>query len=375
MGMDGFLRLEGVGKRFGDVPAAGEVSLSIERGEFFALLGPSGCGKTTLLRMIAGFERPDAGRIVLDGEDITALPPHRRKVNTVFQNYALFPHLDVSENIAFGLRVAKRPRREIAEEVEAMLELIRMKDQRHHKPEQLSGGQKQRVAVARALVNRPQVLLLDEPLAALDLKLRQHMLMELDLIHDRVGITFIYVTHDQNEAMSLSDRIAVMHRGRISQLGTPVEIYEAPRSGFVASFIGDANFLEGRVLMADGPEHCRLGVPGLPDVVCYNDKRIAPGEAVSLVVRPEKMRISRERPEEARLVNLVPGTVEGVIYLGSHTRYRVRVGERRFAVEQQHGRFFLDEKPIRWEEAVWVAWHADDGTMLELADVPEAREP
>ena len=244
--MDGFLRLEGVGKRFGDVPAVDGVSLSIERGEFFALLGPSGCGKTTLLRMIAGFERPDAGRIVLDGEDIAALPPHRRKVNTVFQNYALFPHLDVFENIAFGLRVAKRPPREIADEVEAMLELIRMKDQRHHKPEQLSGGQKQRVAVARALVNQPQVLLLDEPLAALDLKLRQHMLMELDLIHDRVGITFVYVTHDQNEAMSLSDRIAVMHRGRIAQLGSPVEIYEAPRSGFVASFIGDANFLEGR---------------------------------------------------------------------------------------------------------------------------------
>jgi spermidine/putrescine transport system ATP-binding protein len=323
--------------------------------------------------MIAGLERPDAGRILLDGEDISTLPPNRRKVNTVFQNYALFPHLDVFENIAFGLRVAKRPQREIDNEVEAMLEMIRMKEERHRKPDQLSGGQKQRVAVARALVNKPQVLLLDEPLAALDLKLRQHMLMELDLIHDRVGITFIYVTHDQNEAMSLSDRIAVMQDGRISQLGSPVEIYEAPRSGFVASFIGDANFLEGRVLAEAGPEHCRLGVPGLPDVVCYNDKRIAPGEAVSLVVRPEKMRISRERPEEAPLVNVVPGTVEDVIYLGSHTRYRVRVGERRFAVEQQHGRFFLDEKPIRWEEPVWLAWHADDGTMLELADVPEAR--
>jgi spermidine/putrescine transport system ATP-binding protein len=371
--VEGFLRVEGVTKRYGEKVAVDNVTLSIERGEFFALLGPSGCGKTTLLRMIAGFERPDTGRIVLDGEDIKSLPPNRRKVNTVFQNYALFPHLDVFENIAFGLRVAKRPRREIDDEVEAMLDLIRMKEERHRKPDQLSGGQKQRVAVARALVNKPRVLLLDEPLAALDLKLRQHMLMELDLIHDRVGITFIYVTHDQNEAMSLSDRIAVMQEGRVSQLGNPVEIYEAPRSSFVASFIGDANFLEGRVLAETGPEHCRLGVPGLPDVICYNDKRISPGEAVSLVVRPEKMRISRDRPEEAPLVNVVPGTVEDVIYLGSHTRYRVRVGDRRFAVEQQHGRFFLDEKPIRWEEPVWLAWHADDGTMLELADAPEAR--
>ena len=229
--MSGFLRLEGVTKRFGAATAVDGVTLAIERGEFFALLGPSGCGKTTLLRMIAGFELPDAGRVVLDGEDITALPPNRRKVNTVFQNYALFPHLDVFENIAFGLRVAKRPEREIREEVEAMLELIRMPGERHKRPDQLSGGQRQRVAVARALVNRPQVLLLDEPLAALDLKLRQHLLMELDLIHDRVGITFVYVTHDQGEAMSLSDRIAVMHRGRIEQLGRPAEIYEAPRSG------------------------------------------------------------------------------------------------------------------------------------------------
>jgi spermidine/putrescine transport system ATP-binding protein len=190
--------------------------------------------------------------------------------------------------------------------------------------------------------------------------------MELDLIHDRVGTTFIYVTHDQNEAMSLSDRIAVMHNGHIEQLGTPVEIYEAPRSGFIASFIGDANFLEGTVSGCVDDERCRLAVPGLPEVLCYNDKRIAPGDGVSLVVRPEKLRISREPPEAGPLVNAVAGTVEDVVYLGARTRYRVKVGDRRFDVEQQHGRFFLDEKPILWDEAVWLAWHADDGTMLEL---------
>jgi len=373
--VSGFLRLEGVTKRYGAATAVDGVTLGVERGEFFALLGPSGCGKTTLLRMIAGFELPEGGRIVLDGEDITALPPNRRKVNTVFQNYALFPHLDVFENIAFGLRVARRPEREIRDEVETMLELMRMRGERRKRPEQLSGGQRQRVAVARALVNRPQVLLLDEPLAALDLKLRQHLLMELDLIHDRVGITFVYVTHDQGEAMSLSDRIAVMHRGRIEQLGRPAEIYEAPRSGFVASFIGDANFLEGTVSGCDDAEHCRLAVAGLPAVVCYNDKAIAAGGSVSLVVRPEKLRISRERPEADPLVNAVAGTVEDVVYLGSHTRYRVRVGERRLEIELQHGRFFLDEKPIRWEEPVWVSWHADDGTMLELPAGAEAAAP
>jgi spermidine/putrescine transport system ATP-binding protein len=241
-----------------------------------------------------------------------------------------------------------------------------MQDQWHKKPDLLSGGQKQRVAVARALINKPRVLLLDEPLAALDLKLRQRMLLELDLIHDQVGITFVYVTHDQHEAMSLSDRIAVMHDGRIEQLGSPVQIYEAPRSSFVAAFIGDTNFFEGKVSEAVAGEYSRLTIDGFPDVLCFNDKKIKPGEPVYLSVRPEKLRISRDRPEAGERTNVVPGLVEDVVYLGNHTRYWVRVEEYRIAVHQQHSRFLLDEKPIRWNEPVWLSWHADDGFMLEF---------
>ena len=360
-----FLEFEDVSKYFGAVRAVDHVSLSVRKGEFFSLLGPSGCGKTTLLRILAGFEYPDTGRVLLDGKDITDLPPNERKVNTIFQSYALFPHLTVWENIAFGLRVARRPRREIGEEVEKMLTLIQMKDQAHKKPDQLSGGQKQRVAVARALINKPQVLLLDEPLAALDLKLRQRMLIELDLIHDEVGITFLYVTHDQGEAMSLSDRIAVMNSGKIEQMGAPGEIYEAPKSSFVAAFIGDTNFFEGKVVELLDENYSRLEIDGFPDVVCFNDNQIHVGSPVNLSVRPEKFRISRDRPLEDNHHNVVEGRVEDVIYLGSVTKYWVRVQDYRIAIYQQHSRFMLDEKPITWNELVWLSWHGDDGFMLE----------
>ena len=238
---------EHVSKKYGSVQALNNVSFSVKKGEFFSLLGPSGCGKTTLLRIVAGFERPDSGRVLLDGLDITQLPSNQRPVNTVFQNYALFPHLTVWENIAFGLRIAKRSPDEIKKEVDRMLQLIQMEDQAYKRPDQISGGQKQRVAIARALINKPRVLLLDEPLAALDLKLRQKMLLELDLIHDEVGITFLFVTHDQTEAMAVSDSIAVFQKGKVEQIGTPVELYESPKSSFVAAFIGDTNFLDGRV--------------------------------------------------------------------------------------------------------------------------------
>ncbi|MBN2283600.1 MAG: ABC transporter ATP-binding protein [Deltaproteobacteria bacterium] len=363
--MANFLEFQDVSKHFGSIRAVDHVSLSIGQGEFFSLLGPSGCGKTTLLRILAGFERPDSGRVILNGEDITSLPPNRRKVNTIFQSYALFPHLTVRENIAFGLKLEKRPKREIENEVDRMLALVQMEDQAQKYPEKISGGQKQRVAIARALIKRPRVLLLDEPLAALDLKLRQRMLMELDLIHDEVGITFLYVTHDQGEAMSLSDRIAVMNLGVIEQTGTPAEIYEAPRSSFVAAFIGDTNFFEGRVAEIVNPEYSRLALDGFPDVLCFNDKHISLGNSVNLSIRPEKFHISRERPQLSAKHNIVPGIVEDVIYQGLMTKYWVRVQEYRLSVVQQHSRFLLDEKPIRWEEQVWISWHADDGFMLE----------
>ena len=360
-----FLEFENVHKHYGKVRAVDGVSLSIRRGEFFSLLGPSGCGKTTLLRILAGFERPDQGRVFLDGQDITDLPPHKRKVNTIFQNYALFPHLTVRQNIGFGLKIAGVDRATIEREVDAMLALIQMEDQAGKYPDQVSGGQKQRVAIARALIKKPDVLLLDEPLAALDLKLRQKMLIELDLIHDEVGITFVYVTHDQGEAMSLSDRIAVMNRGKVEQLGTPTEIYEAPRSSFVAAFIGDTNFFEGTVAEMVGPDYSRLALDGFPDVVVFNDKQLGTGDLIYLSVRPEKIRISRDRPEHGAHSNVVAAHVEDVVYLGSHTKYWVRVQDYRIAVFQQHNRFLLDEQPIRWGEDVFIRWHADDGFMLE----------
>lgn len=363
--MSDFLEFKDVSKHFGKVRAVDHVSLSIKKGEFFSLLGPSGCGKTTLLRILAGFEYPDTGSVILDGQDITDLSPNHRKVNTIFQNYALFPHMNVWQNIAFGLQIARRPKAEIGEEVDKMLKLIQMKDQAHKRPDQLSGGQKQRVAVARALINKPQVLLLDEPLAALDLKLRQRMLIELDQIHDEVGITFLYVTHDQGEAMSLSDRIAVMNAGKIEQIGTAGEIYEAPKSSFVAAFIGDTNFFEGRVVELLDENFSRLEVEGFPDVVCFNDNQIHVDNPVYLSVRPEKFRISRDRPLEDNHHNVVQGRVEDVIYLGSVTKYWVRVQDYRISVYQQHSRFMLDENPITWKELVWLSWHGDDGFMLE----------
>jgi spermidine/putrescine transport system ATP-binding protein len=286
-------------------------------------------------------------------------------VNTIFQSYALFPHLTVRDNIAFGLRIEKRPRREVDREVDRMLELIQMQAEADKYPDTISGGQKQRVAIARALIKKPRVLLLDEPLAALDLKLRQRMLIELDLIHDEVGITFLYVTHDQGEAMSLSDRIAVMNNGVIEQVGTPAEIYEAPRSSFVAAFIGDTNFFEGRVAELIGGDYSRLTIDGFPDVVVFNDKQLCVGNPVNLSVRPEKFHISRERPEGSLKHNIAPGRVEEVVYQGSQTRYWVRMQDYRIAIVQQHSRFLLDEKPITWDESVWVSWHADDGFMLE----------
>lgn len=363
--MKGTIEFRQVCKRYGDIIALDHVSFTVEGGEFFSFLGPSGCGKTTLLRIAAGLETPDSGEIFLDGINITHLPPNKRPLNTVFQNYALFPHLSIWENIAFGLRVDKVPKEEIAERVEKMLTLIQMEEHAHKKIDKISGGQKQRVAIARALIKTPSILLLDEPLSALDLKLRQKMLMEIDLIHDEVGITFLFVTHDQEEAMAVSDKIAVFHRGKIEQIGTPPQLYEAPKSSFVAAFIGDTNFLDGSVKKMIDPDYCLLSIPGLDDILCFNDAKLKLHELTHLSVRPEKLHISRNRPENPDKLNIMQGRVDEIIYKGDHTNFWVGVGEYKLSVTQQHSRFLLDSKSIEWGDKVWIWWHADDGYMLE----------
>ena len=361
-----FLVFDHVTKRFGALTAVNDVSFSVNKGEFFSLLGPSGCGKTTLLRMLGGFEKPDSGRIFLEGKDITDLAPNERRVHTVFQNYALFPTMTIWDNIAFSLRLAKLPKKEIEEKVDAILDMIQMSEHAWKYPNQLSGGQKQRVAIARALVDRPKVLLLDEPLAALDLKLRQHMLLELDTIHDQVGITFMYVTHDQGEAMSLSDRIAVINRGRIEQLDGPAKIYEAPSSRFVASFIGDTNFFSGEIVATEG-DYCTIRPMGFPDIRAYNDKQLKVGQKVDLSVRPEKIRVTLAPPppEKGASINVYPSTVQDIVYQGVYTKYWIKSSDFRIAALKPHSRFLLDQEPITWNDKVFVWWHPDDGYMVE----------
>ncbi len=318
------VELREVSKRFGDLLAVDDLSLELAGGEFFTLLGPSGCGKTTTLRMVAGFEQPSAGEIKIEGEDVAGLPPHRRPTNTVFQSYALFPHLSVRDNVAFGLKRKKVPRGEIGRRVSAELERVGLAAEAGRRPAQLSGGQQQRVALARALVNLPKVLLLDEPLGALDLKLRKGLQVELKRIQREVGITFVYVTHDQEEALTMSDRIAVMNGGRVEQIGDPEDVYERPETTFVAGFIGVSNLLPaaisapGEVRLTHGPT---LRVP---------TPRLATGEYCNAVVRPEKLRIDSLDGESAAVTNGLPrveGVVESSIYLGTATQIVVDLGE------------------------------------------------
>jgi spermidine/putrescine transport system ATP-binding protein len=319
------VRLERVTKRFGDLAAVRELSLDIESGEFFTLLGPSGCGKTTTLRMVAGFEEPTEGRVLLDGSDVTGLPAFKRPTNTVFQSYALFPHLSVEDNVAFGLRRKKVDKQEIRRRVEEELERVGLSAEANRRPAQLSGGQQQRVALARALVNRPAVLLLDEPLGALDLKLRKQLQVELKGIQRDVGITFIYVTHDQEEALTMSDRIAVMNRGVIEQVDVPEAVYERPRTTFVAGFIGVSNLMPGEVVSANGRvAELRLDA-GV--TVTTSAAGAAVGERAHAVVRPEKLRIEVARTDSADEPT-VEGVLESSLYLGTATQVVVRLPDK-----------------------------------------------
>ncbi len=322
------------------VVAVDRVSLQIYQGEFFSLLGPSGCGKTTTLRMIAGFEHPSAGEVFIEGRRMGHTPPFRRNVNTVFQNYALFPHMTVFDNVAFGLRMKRIPRDEIARRVREALHLVRLSGMEERYPRQLSGGQQQRVALARALVNRPRVLLLDEPLGALDLKLRKEMQLELKHLQMTVGITFIYVTHDQEEALTMSDRIAVMNAGRVLQVGTPMEIYERPASRFVADFIGESNFLRGTIQAAHPSAATVLLADRFP-VEVPADRQLTVGQEVTVAVRPEKVRLVPVEAPEAN--GLLQGRIEEVIYIGTDTFYVVRVSDdTTIRVRSQNDRNRLD---------------------------------
>ncbi len=319
------VELRKVFKVFDGETAVRGVDLNIRRGEFFSILGPSGCGKTTTLRLVAGFDLPSAGEVLIQGQPMTHIPPHRRPVNTVFQSYALFNHLSVRENIAFGLRLKKLKGAEVDERVRQALKLVKMEDYANRFPAQLSGGQQQRVALARALVNRPAVVLLDEPLGALDLKLRKEMQVELSNLHQDLGLTFIMVTHDQEEALSLSDRIAVMRAGKIEQIGTPTEIYERPRTTFVADFIGDTNLFKGRVETADSSSLQITTTTGLKIVVQSKSSKELTSHSKDLAVsvRPEKIRLSLSPPDST--INCFEGRLKHVMYLGTHVHYVVEL--------------------------------------------------
>ena len=359
------VRIERTSKLFGDFVALDDVSLDIRRGEFFSLLGPSGCGKTTLLRIIGGFEEPTGGRVFIDDEDVVPIPPNRRHVNTVFQNYALFPHLTVFENIAFSLRIKRASEAEVERKVGEYVALVQLKGHEHKRPAQLSGGQRQRVAIARALINEPRVLLLDEPLSALDAKLRQQLLIELDAIHDKVGITFIYVTHDQTEALSVSDRVAIMNGGKVLQVGRPFEIYEAPADSFVAGFIGETNLVPATVTAVDGMM-VTVSTRELGEVKVTMSSPPAVGQEVQFTVRPEKLRITKELPQSLGAhMNSVSGVIDEPIYLGFQSKLFVRLADGYILkVFKQHTKY-LDEGPeIQWKDRVWVYWSAEDGYLV-----------
>ena len=361
-----FIRFENVTKRFGDFVAVNNLTLDIYEREFFSLLGPSGCGKTTLMRMLAGFEEPTDGRILLQGKDISGVPPYKRPTNMMFQSYALFPHMSVEKNIAFGLEQDGLPKAEIAARVEEMLRLVKLTEFAKRKPSQLSGGQRQRVALARSLAKRPKVLLLDEPLGALDKKLREETQFELMDIQTNLGLTFLIVTHDQEEAMTVSDRIAVMDKGNVVQVATPAEIYEAPNSRYVADFIGDINIFDARVV-ANASD---VGKPGLVTLDCDGLKvaveqecAAATGSQVAYAIRPEKVRISLDQPADSS-VNSAYGEVWDIGYLGDFSVFIVKLADGRVLRAAQANVSRLVDRPITFGDMVWLNWKPDSGLVL-----------
>jgi len=358
------LDLQGVTRRFGDVTAVDSVDLTVRRGELFSLLGGSGCGKSTLLRMIAGLETPDSGRLFIDGQDMTNVPPYERPVNMVFQSYALFPHMTVTQNVAYGLRQEGMARGEREDRVHEVLRLVDMQDLAGRKPDQLSGGQRQRVALARGLAKRPRILLLDEPLGALDRKLRERTQFELVNLQEQIGTTFILVTHDQEEAMTMSDRIAVMRAGRIQQIGTPRQVYEYPNSRYVADFVGTANLLTGEVVAnTDGIARIRIADTGTL-VHVSAAAPVAPGDQVTAMVRPEKLRATADLNAVSGEANLLSGVVEDIAYLGDMSIYHVQVsGGPRIQVAQANRRH-TGEAPVTWGDTIHLSWHPDDGVVL-----------
>lgn len=357
-----YVEIERISKSFGDFKAVDDVSLKIYKGEIFCLLGASGCGKTTLLRMLGGFETPTSGRILIDSEDMSAVPPYERPVNMMFQSYALFPHMNVEQNVAFGLKQDRLPKAEIQERVATMLDLVKMGGYAQRKPHQLSGGQRQRVALARSLVKRPKLLLLDEPLGALDKKLREHTQFELISLQEKLGVTFIVVTHDQEEAMTLASRIGVMNHGEIVQAGTPSEIYEFPSSRFVADFVGSVNMFEGK-LIEDEPDYVRIGSPELGAAIYVSHGISAPpGAVVWAALRPEKIFMSTAAPEGGA-DNVVRGAVQDIAYLGDLSIYLVKLPTGK-VVRVTQPNTSRHAEAIGWDQQVYLSWDASSPVVV-----------
>lgn len=360
-----FIRIENVTKKFNDFVAVQNVSLDIYKGELFALLGGSGCGKTTLLRMLSGFESPTEGRVWIDGQDMTDVPPYERPVNMMFQSYALFPHMTVEQNVGYGLKHEKLTDAGRKDRVKQMLDLVQLSQSAGRKPHQLSGGQRQRVALARALAKQPKVLLLDEPLGALDKKLREHTQFEIMNIQEKTGITFVVVTHDQEEAMTLSTRIAVMDKGVIRQIGTPTEIYEFPKTKFVADFIGSINQFSGTVKSVTKDKAVIACADWQGDIIVDRDETVGPDQKVSVAVRPEKISISKGKP--AKSLNAVEGKVLDLGYFGKDSLYRVKLPSSALVrvnrVNDQRGR--EEERVAQWEDKVWLSFEPSAAILLK----------